>query len=786
MLKKEWQAILKHKFFLVIMVVLALVPALYNWIFLSSMWNPYGHLQDLPVAVVNLDKSSELSGGKLNLGKDVVKEMKSGKELDYHFVSKEKAAKGMKNGDYYVVVTFPKNFSSHAASLMSSSPKQVTLNYQTSQGHNYISSKMGESAMAKLEAEVSKNITEKYTQAIFDNMSTLKSGMNQASDGADKLSDGSSTALTGSKTLSENLTKLSKSTVTFSDGAKDLNVGVDKYLSAVTQVQTGAVQLANGSNQFSAATEQLAAGTQTLTDKSKDISDGLSKFSETNDAAQKLQTASQQLLDGLTTLSAKTTLSASQKSNIATLQSNLTQLNQSIQDGTKNTDLSTDLTKQLNNVSSNLKDLSSQQAEAVMKLDLTAAQKTEVLNALQQSSSQNLQSVQTSLNAVAADLTTLQAQTQTLATAANQVLPGANEALTTLSNGMNQVNTAMTGQVLPGMNQLNTGLTSFHSVLQTGTSQLDTGFGQFSQALNQANSGAQQLAQKSETLKTGSNQLATGLTQLQGNNGTLTQGSNQLAQGASQLASGSKELSAGGNSLENGLSTINTGANHLAGALTGAKNGLSATNTAKINADSIARPLKVSHTDRDNTANNGVGMAPYMIAVALFVGAISTNIMLGTSLSHKQWKNGRDFILAKIGTNGVIAVGQALIVTGAVYALGLRANYGWGMLFGTILISLSFMALVTFLNMWLGKVGAFVSLVLLIVQLAASAGTYPLQLTAKVFQVINPWIPMTYAIRLLRQVISLQGNVGIYVLILGMITIIFTAGLGLFGKKVSI
>ena len=118
MLKKEWQAILKHKFFIIVIIALALVPAIYNYIFLGSMWDPYGKLNDLPVAVVNLDKTSELNGKKFKLGDDVIAEMKKSKDLDYHFVSEYKSSKGIKKGDYYMVITFPENFSENATTLM--------------------------------------------------------------------------------------------------------------------------------------------------------------------------------------------------------------------------------------------------------------------------------------------------------------------------------------------------------------------------------------------------------------------------------------------------------------------------------------------------------------------------------------------------------------------------------------------------------------------------------------------------------------------------------------------
>ena len=56
MIKNEWKAIFKNKFLIVILIALMLIPALYNVIFLSSMWDPYGKVSNLPVAIVNQDR----------------------------------------------------------------------------------------------------------------------------------------------------------------------------------------------------------------------------------------------------------------------------------------------------------------------------------------------------------------------------------------------------------------------------------------------------------------------------------------------------------------------------------------------------------------------------------------------------------------------------------------------------------------------------------------------------------------------------------------------------------
>ncbi|MGB4919625.1 MAG: YhgE/Pip family protein, partial [Lactococcus raffinolactis] len=112
----------------------------------------------------------------------------------------------------------------------------------------------------------------------------------------------------------------------------------------------------------------------------------------------------------------------------------------------------------------------------------------------------------------------------------------------------------------------------------------------------------------------------------------------------------------------------------------------------------------------------------------------------------------------------------------------LSANHEFAMFGFTILVAFTFMFIVTFFNTWLGKPGAFLMLILLLLQLAASAGTYPLALTGSFFQKINPWMPMTYAVTGFRQVISLAGHIGHetgILLILSIVSVVLLAFVGI-------
>lgn len=796
MLKKEWQAILKHKFFIIVIIALALVPAIYNYIFLGSMWDPYGKLNDLPVAVVNLDKTSELNGKKFKLGDDVIAEMKKSKDLDYHFVSEDKASKGIKKGDYYMVITFPENFSENATTLMNKKPKTVQLDYQTTRGHNYISSKMSESAMNQLKSEVSKNITETYTKEIFAKLGDMKSGMKEASDGSNKLADGTSSALNGSKELSSNLNTLSSSSLTFTDGANNLNSGLNKYVSGVNQAANGGKQLSSGADQFVSGTQQLAAGTQTLADKSKELSAGISQISQGSEAVIQLQAGTQSLSAGLNELAQKTDLPEDKKANITTVQNGLNELNGQLQNAKVDSTTVSSVKSNLEELSKNLEQLETIQVTEEQKAvastsaftsgSLTVDQKNEILAAIQNSA--NSSAVQTNLNSIKNNVTSVETgltAVEPLLTEVPQLkalVPGASQIIADLSGGLNEVNTNVNTKFIPGINQLNAGLTNFNDQLTSGSQKLTSGFAQYADGVNQANAGAQQLASKSKDLQSGTMQLVSGLSQLQANGSTLTSGSNQLAGGAQQISSGSQQLANGGSSLTSGLGTLNTGANNLSTALTKADDTLSATNNSNENAKKVAAPLKLKHTDHDNVPENGAGMTPYMINVALFIGALATNVVIGIGFSGEKWKSGREFMLAKIGTNGLVALLQGIIVWGAVALLGLRPNHLWEMLLSVLLISFAYMAINTFFLTALGKIGEFLMIVVLVLQLATSAGTYPLQLAPKIYQVISPWLPMTYGLKMLRETIGLNGAILPEAILFVVIIALFTFMLSFFKK----
>ena len=871
---KEWKAIFKKPTFIIVMIGISLIPALYNIIFLSSMWDPYGQVSDLPVAVVNNDKEASYNGNSMSIGKDMVSNLEQNKSLDFHFVDEEEGKKGLENGDYYMVVTLPSDLSEKASSILTDHPEQMQIDYQTSSGHSFIASKMSDSAMTQLKQNVSTNVTETYTKALFNKMVDLKDGMSQAASGSKKLTDGANQLVAGSQTLTTNLHSLAASSLTFSNGTEQFTKGLSSYVSGVEQLHlglgnfnsglvtyTGAVsQLDSGLGQLSSKSpelvkgiNQLYTGVESYTGGVSQLNAGLNQFSsgvsaytngvgnlatganQLSNQSATLRMRVEQLSEGIQQLSSKLDASSGKKDQINQLSSGLNQLNKAIQ----NIDVGD--TKQLDSVLSSIASLSNQmlasaQSEKTTTLaniqstaayqSLTSEQQAEIRASVSQNSTDGIQSAQSIVALVKGlqgSLENLQNQSSNLSilkNQANQVLPLASTSLTGLSSGLTEIQGAVTSKLVPASQSIASGVNAYTAGIDKvsqGASQLSEKNSTLTGSLNQLVSGSTTLTQKSsnltagvgqlvektpklvssiEKLSTGSNQLnrksqeliagvdklQSGSSQLSDKSSQLISGASQLDNGANKLADGSGKLAEGGTKLTSELEDLQLGVASLGQGLSNASDQLKSASTESKNAEILSNPLNLSKTDNDQVPVNGIAMAPYMISVALFVAAISTNMIFAKLPSGRHPESRWAWLKSRAEINGIIAVLAGILVYGGVHLIGLTANHEMRTFILIILTSLAFMSMVTSLTTWNSRIGAFFSLILLLLQLASSAGTYPLTLTNDFFRAINPWLPMSYSVSGLRQTISMTGNIHHQVIFLAVILALFT-GLGMLAYR---
>ncbi|MEO3410144.1 YhgE/Pip family protein [Levilactobacillus brevis] len=188
-------------------------------------------------------------------------------------------------------------------------------------------------------------------------------------------------------------------------------------------------------------------------------------------------------------------------------------------------------------------------------------------------------------------------------------------------------------------------------------------------------------------------------------------------------------------------------------------------------------PIRLIQRDTHSLANNGTGMAPYFMTIALFVGCITLNIIYDAGQRHGKY---RYFALAWLDKMsflwGFVVLAASALWLGVWQVNGLRPVHPLATYLFSLLIILAFFSLVTCFRLWLGLTGAWLMLLFMIFQIGCSGGTYPIELTNPLLRAFHPYLPMTIAMSGLHQTISLGGSITEQVAILVGMVVAFSLG----------
>jgi putative membrane protein len=271
---KDWHHIAKHKQARIAVIILLLIPLLYAGMFLLGYWDPYGNLEKLPVAVVNLDKGAVMNGKTLHVGHDLTANLSKDKALDFHFVTSDNADNGLKNGQYDMIVKIPEDFSQKVTTLMDEKPQAADLVYKTNPGNNFIAGQIGASAISKLKDEVGNEITKSYTETVFTQFQQLSNGMAAAGSGASDLNNGTKKAQDGLHSVQEGINRLANGAANLSNGVKPLAEGQVMLSQSLLHLKAATTALYTGVNQLTDAHKQLEQGASNLAQGAGQVREG--------------------------------------------------------------------------------------------------------------------------------------------------------------------------------------------------------------------------------------------------------------------------------------------------------------------------------------------------------------------------------------------------------------------------------------------------------------------------------------------------------------------------------
>ena len=649
----------------IIIVGLIFLPSMYAWPNILSSWDPYGHTNNIKVAVTSEDDGATVDGKELNLGKSLVEGLKNNKNLDWQFVSnKQEAEDGVRIGNYYASIVVPKNFSQDMTSVSRTEPQRATIEYTVNEKINAISPKITNSGASAIANNISKNFVETANGIIFERLHEVGikfeenlPSIEKAKEEIFKLNDNFSTY---ESTLSELIGKVEY-------GYNILN-NVQNTLPEIDRVATNSIMIADKAgitiNNIQGFNERLLPI----------INNHLSVVEEVSKEANIIAKELQQKPDKTEEIKAR------QKA-----------LDSRLQASTERLQLVKNIFEYFNKLSSER--LFNNQLERVTTLSNDITTIKEVNN--------NIYNKMDHYDEIA---NTVKEEFVNKSARVNEV--------------SSNMNSKLNVEVAPLISQ----------VLSKAEVNIDKVSGIIAGAQGELPAVERKLSETEVKISSAYGKLLS----LQAHIPSAKSKIQKLTDEIKKADSGIDK-----NQLFNLLKV-----------------------DYKQQAEFFANPVKLQENKLYHIENYGSAMTPFYTVLSIWVGSLLMSSLLTTKVEDEEKKYkpyqkyfGRGLLFV------IISLFQTLIITlGDMYVLGTQATSPYRFVLYALLISLLFSSIIYTIVCILGNVGKAVCIVLLVLQLGSSGGTFPIQMTSEFFQALYPKVPFTYSIGLLREAVG-----GVYI-----------------------
>lgn len=720
--------------FAVATIAVMIVPMLYSFIYLKSIWDVYSKIDKVPVAFVNLDKSITKDGEQYAVGKELENSLKDNKKLNWKFVSHEEAIKGVEGTEYYAVIEIPEDFSEKISKTKDGEFKNPEITYISNKGKNFVFSQVSSKVAESIKVEISSNIQKEVSKTLVDNLYDIKVSLKDAANGTEELKTGTEKLVDGGK-------KLVNGTQEAASGSIKLRSGLNEAAEVSGVLQAGTQKLMEGSSNLSNGLNESAIGSKKLLEGLKDITNG----------QKQIVGGTSSLTDGLSEFKKSLTTSNSRITELVEGASNISDNITLIKQGSEvlNTSLNTGLNALADGVNQSADGIS--QVAAIMNAELDSINNSnlsqedkEMLMAaiagINQLNDSNISAnIEGPLREAATSVQPLVEGLTKLETGSKQVSDGVQQLATGLNDTQNKAAVALDTLIL-GANGIKSGSSSILEGLTTITEKTET------------------LANGLELLNDGSITLKDGLKTVNEGNISLKNGLDNAAIKTGQLADGLRELSSGTISLSEGLGSANEGTSKLSDGLNDGYNEMNNNLkfTSKEMSDFISKPISIKDSPINDVEKYGEGLAPYFISMSLWLGAMLMGMIFSFAKLLNVFENKvmNSFLGKFILGSGLVSM-QALILSFILLkGLDFEPVSIVGFYMSNVLISIVFFSISYGISHAFGIIASPIMFVILLLQLSSSGGTFPLETAPKFYEIVGKFIPMTYSIRTLRMVIS--------------------------------
>jgi putative membrane protein len=347
------------------------------------------------------------------------------------------------------------------------------------------------------------------------------------------------------------------------------------------------------------------------------------------------------------------------------------------------------------------------------------------------------------------------------------------DGILSLENGLSAIQTS-SGQLEDHVTSLYTGSQKLDEILETFSGnhpelkedpllqqmaainqQLTGGLQEFSTATGQMSGGLTQMRDSTKQLSGGSEIFANQMENLSEGAETIASSQNKITEGTIQLSNGWNTVINSVTPLVKGETELIEGSHTLENQLYAGANEIQTIHSEQPIYEMMSNPVRLKEVLIHNVPNYGTGMSPFFISISLYVGALLLSTVFPLRETKSVPPSAISWFLSKFVVLAIISLGQSLItVFVLVHFVGIEPMNLKSMYLFTFFISLTFMALIQFLVTSGNNVGRFIGVILLVLQLTASSGTFPVELIPPHLQQLHSLLPMSYTVDGLRVVIS--------------------------------
>lgn len=712
--RADVKGLLKNFLALVIAVGLCALPALYAWFNIYANWDPYANTGNIRIAVASLDKGwTNKDGDKLNMGQNVIDNLKESDSIGWVFLDTEKEAlDGVYSGDYYAAVVIDEDFTYSMYNAIADNFTNPKITYYENQKKNAVASKITDTAVSTLQTSINEQFIKAVTETVFQTTNGISDELSdtdavntfiQKIDAVNENLKGYSSMIDSfmagnvsigdvtndaNNTLSQGQSLIGDGIGKLEEGQKGLDSTQASFQNFSTNITNSMNQIQNSintiSNQISQA--QLEQNAETLTNDLKDIMDNAKALSD------EIQSMQKQLQD-------------TQKE----------QTEENVQDVLKQLE-------ELKNKADGLQQSGSLDMESIK--ESIEQQKKDLEDKVNNLNDQNQDTVNKELDGIKDKVDEIGQKAQdavdkdTAKTVSDGIKKGVQtvqSSLSTYADTVKQMNELYNNRVVP---QVNTMISNLSDTLQNVESLLTN--------LSSTMDGMKDIFQGVDTTL---GTLNTSMSQLQG---VINKTSDKLTDVLDRLkgASESEQMDIIMQLLAGDPDTYS---------------------------EFFSQPVEVEDHYIYEIANYGSGVAPFYSTLAIWVGM---TILVSLVKVHADKEGlvqvkphelffGRYllfFLLSQIQT--------LVIVLGDLYLLKIQCLYPLEFWIASAVASFAFSMLIYALTIAFGDIGKALAVVVMVIQIAGSGGTYPIEALPSFFKAVYIFFPFPYAINAMRECIG--------------------------------